>query len=78
VVRQRKFWGWGYEDAGPDEEQAIRIAHMVAERLGAGDLQFAPVPRIEDVELILSTRSPQLILPSRFCVSRRRCRVALW
>jgi alkyldihydroxyacetonephosphate synthase len=51
VIRQRKFWGWGYEDAGPNEDQAIRIAQMVAERLGAGDLEFAPVPRIEDVKL---------------------------
>ena len=51
MVRKRKFWGWGYEDAGPDEGQAIRIARMAADRLGAGELQLAPAPRIEDVTL---------------------------
>jgi alkyldihydroxyacetonephosphate synthase len=51
VIRKRKFWGWGYEDAGPDEDQAIRIAQTVADRLGAGDIQLAPAPRIEDVTL---------------------------
>ena len=26
VTRRRKFWGWGYEDGGPSEEQAQGIA----------------------------------------------------
>jgi alkyldihydroxyacetonephosphate synthase len=51
MTRRRKFWGWGYEDAGPGEDQAIRIAQMVADRLESGDIQLAPAPRIEDVVL---------------------------
>lgn len=51
MTRRRKFWGWGYEDAGPSEDQAIRIAQMVADHLESGDIQLAPAPRIEDVVL---------------------------
>ncbi len=51
MTRRRKFWGWGYEDAGPGEDQAIRIARMVADRLESGDIRLAPAPRIEDVVL---------------------------
>ena len=51
MTRRRKFWGWGYEDAGPSEEQAIRIARMVADRLESGDIELAPPPCIEDVVL---------------------------
>jgi alkyldihydroxyacetonephosphate synthase len=51
MTRRRKFWGWGYEDAGPNEDQAVQIARAVAERLGAGELQLASAPRIGDVTL---------------------------
>ena len=51
MTQRRKFWGWGFEDSGPDEDQAIHIARAVAERFGADDLELAPVPRIEDVSL---------------------------
>jgi len=60
VNRRRKFWGWGYEDAGPDEDQAVRIAQRVAEHLGVGDLDFVPAPRIEDVKL----PAPRIAPPS--------------
>ena len=49
--RRRKFWGWGLEGEGPDEEQAARIAAALAQRFGAGELRVAPAPRIEDIEL---------------------------
>jgi alkyldihydroxyacetonephosphate synthase len=54
MTRRRKFWGWGYEDAGPDEDQAAQIARAVADRLGAGELRLASAPRIEDVTLPVS------------------------
>ena len=60
MTRKRKFWGWGYEDAGPDEDQAIRIARMAADRLGIGELRLAPAPRIDDVTL-----PPPRIVPPR-------------
>ena len=57
--RQRSFWGWGFEDAGPDERQAAAIAKTLAQRFGvAGDL--SPVPRVDDLKL----RKPRVAPPA--------------
>jgi alkyldihydroxyacetonephosphate synthase len=48
---RRKFWGWGLEGAGPDEEQARRLLRTLAERLGGAPLELAPPPRLADVAL---------------------------
>lgn len=47
---RRKFWGWGLEGQGPNEEQATGIARTLAERFGA-DLTLRPEPRLEDLTL---------------------------
>ena len=49
-MSRRSFWGWGLEDAGPNEEQAAGIARTLAARFEA-PLELAPAPRIEDVSL---------------------------
>ena len=63
-MRQRKFWGWGWEDAGPDEAQAVHIARAVAERFGSGDLELTPAPRIAEIEL----RDPRVAAPAALAV----------
>ena len=39
--RRRKFWGWGYEDQGPNPEQQKRMAERMAKRFGLGPLKSA-------------------------------------
>jgi alkyldihydroxyacetonephosphate synthase len=55
-VRRRRFWGWGWDDAGPDATQRRRLAELLAARFGipvpeavraptAGELRL-PAPRV--------------------------------
>lgn len=57
-ARKRKFWGWGLEGDGPDEEQSRGIAATLAERFEV-DAELAPAPRIEDIEL----PAPRIVAP---------------
>ena len=57
--RRRKFWGWGYEDQGPNPEQQKRIAERMAARFGLGELTIAPPPRVEELNL----RAPRVKPP---------------
>jgi alkyldihydroxyacetonephosphate synthase len=50
TARKRKFWGWGLEGDGPDEQQSRGIAATLAKRFCV-DVDLAPAPRIEDVGL---------------------------
>ena len=50
AIVRRKFWGWGNEGDGPDEEQSRGIARTLAERFGVA-VELAPEPRIEDIAL---------------------------
>jgi alkyldihydroxyacetonephosphate synthase len=47
----RKFWGWGREGEGPDEQQAAGVVRTLGHLFGADDLTLAAPPRIEDVAL---------------------------
>jgi alkyldihydroxyacetonephosphate synthase len=47
---RRKFWGWGYEEEGPDASQSEGIAGTLARRYER-EIELAPLPRIEDVTL---------------------------
>src|SRR5689334_16044359 len=49
--RRRRFWGWGWEDAGPNAEQQGRIAMLLAARLGIPVPVVGTPPRIDDVVL---------------------------
>jgi len=59
-VKRLKFWGWGYEDEGPDEAARGRLARSLGERFGRADLAPAPYPRIGEIEL----RPPRVRAPS--------------
>jgi alkyldihydroxyacetonephosphate synthase len=59
-ARRRKFWGWGWEDAGPTPEHARGVGRVLSERFGVPPLDLRPAPRIEDVDL----PAPRLRLPA--------------
>ncbi len=59
-VKRLKFWGWGYEDEGPDEEARGRLARSLGERFGRADLAPVPYPRIEELAL----RPPRVRAPA--------------
>jgi alkyldihydroxyacetonephosphate synthase len=58
--RRRKFWGWGYEDADLDEGALRKLAEGLASRFGVEELEVAPAPRIEEIDL----RPPRVHPPS--------------
>jgi alkyldihydroxyacetonephosphate synthase len=49
--RRLKFWGWGYEDGGPDPGQVRRIAEALQKRFGLPELPVGPPPRLAELEL---------------------------
>jgi alkyldihydroxyacetonephosphate synthase len=61
VTRKRKFWGWGWEDGGPNEEQARGVAHTLAQRFGVA-IDLAPVPRADEIALAAPRVAPPAAL----------------
>src|SRR6516162_11365880 len=57
--RRRKFWGWGYEDQGPNPEQQKKMAERMANRFGLGELTILPHP----TEAELNLRPPRVRPP---------------
>ncbi len=50
-MRKRSFWGWGYEDEGPDPQQ-LRLAQQgVGGMLGMADVERARPPSLDEIEL---------------------------
>src|SRR4051794_14092096 len=49
--RQRRFWGWGWEDSGPDPAQVEAIRQLLAARFGVPVLEVAAPPRVEELAL---------------------------
>jgi len=58
--RKRKFWGWGYEDQGPNPEQQKHMAERMAKRFGLGPLELAPPPKESELNL----RAPRVKPPA--------------
>jgi alkyldihydroxyacetonephosphate synthase len=58
--RRRKFWGWGWEDEGPNEEQKTKIAALLSARFGIGDVEVTAPPRIDEIAL----RAPRVKPPA--------------
>ncbi len=75
MERLRKFWGWGWEDAGPDASQAAGIARTLAQRFACDPLELAPEPRLEDVSLPAPQVSPPATL-APICSSNPRDRAS--
>ena len=51
IARRRRFWGWGFEDAGPTPEQQRRMAETLAGRFGLGGLELTPPPTVDELDL---------------------------
>ena len=60
---KRSFWGWGWEDGGPDERQGAGIARTISERFGVAT-GLAPAPRIGDLSLAEPRVAPPAALGS--------------
>ncbi len=58
--RERKFWGWGYEDEAPGIEHQKAIGAMLAARFGFEVGEPATAPRIGEIAL----RAPRVAAPS--------------
>jgi alkyldihydroxyacetonephosphate synthase len=59
ATRRLKFWGWGYEDQGPNPEQQKRMAERMAARFGLSGLEILAPPKIEELDL----RAPRISPP---------------
>ncbi len=57
--RRRKFYGWGYEDQGPNRDQQQRMAERMATRFGLSELTFTPPPTENELNL----RAPRVKPP---------------
>ncbi len=57
--RRRKFYGWGYEDQGPNADQQKRLAERMATRFGLAGLELAPPPKEAELHL----RAPRIKPP---------------
>ena len=57
--RRRKFWGWGYEDQGPNPEQQRHMAERMAKRFDLGALEITPPPTESELDL----RPPRIAPP---------------
>jgi alkyldihydroxyacetonephosphate synthase len=75
IQRQRKWWGWGYADGGPDERFASGTAAWLRDKLGIDSVSPIVPPRLEDLRLA----PPKLQLPvalARFCADTTYDRVS--
>ncbi|MDH3622467.1 MAG: FAD-binding oxidoreductase [Myxococcales bacterium] len=61
-ARIRSFWGWGYEDDGPDPRMVEVLLEFIKARFGLDDFVDTPAPRLEDITL----RAPRFALPAHF------------
>jgi alkyldihydroxyacetonephosphate synthase len=57
--RRRKFYGWGYEDQGPNADQQKRLAERMATRFGLAGLELMPPPKEAELHL----RAPRIQPP---------------
>ena len=57
--RRRKFWGWGYEDQHPTDQQQKHLAERIAGRFGLAPLTITPPPRESELHL----RAPRVKPP---------------
>jgi alkyldihydroxyacetonephosphate synthase len=49
--RRLKFWGWGYEGEGPDQEATRKIAAALGGRFEVDDVDVVAPPSVEELKL---------------------------
>jgi alkyldihydroxyacetonephosphate synthase len=50
-IRERKFWGWGYEGEGPTRAQQESMGRTLGERFGIADLSVTDPPTLDELDL---------------------------
>jgi len=55
---RRKFWGWGYEDEGPNDEQCRAIGALLAARFGCVLPEPVAAPTLGEIALSPARLSP--------------------
>jgi alkyldihydroxyacetonephosphate synthase len=63
-VRRRRFWGWGWEDAGPTDDHARAIGQLLTERFGCEGPTLAAPPALDAIDLPASRLAPPAALAS--------------
>jgi alkyldihydroxyacetonephosphate synthase len=56
--RRRKFYGWGFEDQGPNPEQQRHMAERMAARFGLPELTITPAPSADELRLRMPRVKP--------------------
>jgi alkyldihydroxyacetonephosphate synthase len=64
-VRRRRFWGWGWEDAGPTDDHARAIGQALGARFGFAAGALAPPPSLDAIDL----PAPRLVPPATLAAS---------
>jgi alkyldihydroxyacetonephosphate synthase len=65
VTRKRRFWGWGYEDAGPNRAQQEQMAATLAELFGLPGVTIAEPPTLAELDLPPTRVTPPATLAGR-------------
>jgi alkyldihydroxyacetonephosphate synthase len=60
TARRRKFWGWGYDGDGLNDQELELVGRLAADRFGLAELRAKDPPRIADIEL----RPPRVTAPA--------------
>lgn len=65
-MKERKFWGWGYEDELLSEEEENNIDKRIAETFQLDSVERIDIPKAEQIELPKSKINPPKSLGSIF------------
>ena len=65
-MKERKFWGWGYEDELLSEEEENNIDKRIAETFQLDSVERIEIPKAEQIELPKSRINPPKSLGSIF------------
>ncbi|MBT8219978.1 MAG: FAD-binding oxidoreductase [Bacteroidia bacterium] len=59
LMKNRKFWGWGYTDYQIDQSSIEQMKQMMHLAFGMKDLQPLPIPTLDEISL----RPPRFVIP---------------
>ncbi|HIA43685.1 MAG TPA: FAD-binding oxidoreductase, partial [Gammaproteobacteria bacterium] len=50
-MRERKFWGWGFQDQVLSKEEEESVEKRIAQNFGLNEVEAIPIPLAKDIEL---------------------------